>query len=86
MEELSPIIGLDGPWVGHSFPLMQLTINGEAKEFADGLTISELLAALGLEGPVAVEKNREIVPRAQHAAEKLKDGDVLELVHFVGGG
>jgi sulfur carrier protein len=46
-----------------------------------------LLEHLGLtEGPVAVEVNREVVPRAEHATHRLRDGDVLEIVHFVGGG
>jgi sulfur carrier protein len=46
-----------------------------------------LIEHLGLtEGPVAVEKNREVVPRAEHACTRLDDGDVLEIVHFVGGG
>ena len=51
------------------------------------MTVAELVAHLGLgEGPVAVELNREIVPRAQHASRTIADGDVLEIVHMVGGG
>jgi sulfur carrier protein len=38
------------------------------------------------EGPVAVEKNREVVPRAEHPSVLLAPGDVVEIVHFVGGG
>ena len=42
---------------------------------------------LGLtEGPVAVERNREVVPRAQHETTELVENDVIEIVHFVGGG
>ena len=41
--------------------------------------------ALG-EGPVAVELNRAIVPRTEHAERTLAEGDVIEIVHFVGGG
>ncbi|HSQ62379.1 MAG TPA: sulfur carrier protein ThiS, partial [Polyangiaceae bacterium] len=45
------------------------------------------LRTLGLtEGPVAVELNREIVPRAEHGTRRVEDGDVLEIVHMVGGG
>ena len=68
---------------------MRLTINGETKEVvADGepITIRALVEALGINGPVAVEINREIVPRAEHANHVVHDGDVIEIVHFVGGG
>ena len=66
---------------------MHLTINGEPREQTGVSTVLELLAALGLtQGPVAVELNREIVPRAEHATRRIKDGDVLEIVHMVGGG
>ena len=66
---------------------MQLTVNGEAKDVPDGLTVRGLIEHLGLvEGPVVVEKNREIVPCVDHATIGLTTGDVLEIVHFVGGG
>ncbi len=68
-------------------PAMQLTVNGESKDVPDGLTVRGLIEHLGLvQGPVAVEKNREIVPRAEHTTTSLAPGDVLEIVHFVGGG
>lgn len=66
---------------------MKIVINGEATDVPDGLTVAALITHLGLgEGPVAVERNREIVPRATHAREPVRDGDVFEIVHFVGGG
>jgi len=65
---------------------IHVDVNGERREIPDGTTVRGLCDALGLNGPVAVERNREIVPRAQHATTILADGDVLELVHFVGGG
>ena len=66
---------------------MQLTVNGETQDVPDGLTVRGLIEHLRLtEGPVAVEKNREIVPRAEHACTRLAPGDVVEIVHFVGGG
>jgi sulfur carrier protein len=66
---------------------MHLTINGEAREVDSAKTVAELVAHLGLgEGPVAVELNRAIVPRAEHASRTIADGDVLEIVHMVGGG
>lgn len=66
---------------------MILTVNGVPKDLPDGLTVRGLIEHLGLtDGPVAVEKNREVVPRAQHGSTGLADGDVVEIVHFVGGG
>lgn len=66
---------------------MKLTLNGDPIETPDGLTIQGLLEFLKLtDGPVAVERNREVVPRAEHASAQLRDGDTLEIVHFVGGG
>ncbi len=66
---------------------MRLTINGEAKDVPTAMTVAELVVHLGLgEGPVAVELNREIVPRAQHVSRTIAEGDVLEIVHMVGGG
>lgn len=66
---------------------MQLTVNGENKTVPDGLTVRGLVEHLGLtDGPVAVEKNRAVVPRAEHVTTSLSDGDAVEIVHFVGGG
>lgn len=66
---------------------MTLHINGEPREFPDGLSLSALIAQLGMKaGRVAVELNMEIVPRSSWDATRLKDGDKLEIVHFVGGG
>ena len=66
---------------------MKLRVNGEPKEVPEGLTVRGLVELLGLtDGPVAVEKNGEVVRRAQHTSEALAEGDVVEIVHFVGGG
>jgi thiamine biosynthesis protein ThiS len=66
---------------------MTLQINGQAREVAEGLTLSGLLEELGFKRDrVAVELNREIVARAQWEATTLKYGDKVEIVHFVGGG
>lgn len=66
---------------------MRLIVNGEKKDVPDGLTVRGLVEHLGLtEGPVAVEQNLSVVPRAQHTTTRLNDGDVVEIVHFVGGG
>ncbi len=66
---------------------MTLHINGEQHDFSDRLTIAALVAQLGMKPDrVAVELNLEIVPRAGWETTTLKDGDKLEVVHFVGGG
>jgi thiamine biosynthesis protein ThiS len=66
---------------------MTLYINGEARQFAAALTVAALIEQLGMKGDrVAVELNREIVPRDRWAAAELHDHDRLEIVHFVGGG
>jgi sulfur carrier protein len=66
---------------------MEVTVNGEAHEVTAGTSVRGLIEILGLtDGPVAVERNREVVPRAEHADTQLCPGDVLEIVHFVGGG
>lgn len=66
---------------------MNLLLNGKLETVTDGETISELLARLGLpQVGVAVERNREIVPRSRHPFERLREGDHLEVITFVGGG
>lgn len=70
-----------------SGPSIQVVVNGESHEIPAGTTVSELIARLGLGGkPVAVERNREVVPRARHPETALAEGDRVELVTFVGGG
>ena len=66
---------------------MKLTINGEEKEIADGVTLTALLEDLKIRpARVVIERNREIVARDAYAVTRLADGDTLEIVHFVGGG
>ncbi|MEM1414798.1 MAG: sulfur carrier protein ThiS [Myxococcota bacterium] len=65
---------------------MNVVVNGEAREIR-ARTVGELLVELGLgDRLVAVERNKQIVPRAEHAETELAEGDALEVVHFVGGG
>lgn len=65
---------------------MNLVINGDERNFTAS-TLEGLIEELGMKSDrVAVELNREIVPRANWKATALKDGDRLEIVHFVGGG
>ncbi|HYA97828.1 MAG TPA: sulfur carrier protein ThiS [Methylomirabilota bacterium] len=66
---------------------MRLLINGEERGFGDDLTLAALVEQLGVKPDrVAVELNHDIVRRDAWAATKLRDGDRLEVVHFVGGG
>lgn len=66
---------------------MTLQINGESRSFSDGLTVAALVGELGIKTDrVAIELNLEIVPRSNWDSTHLKDGDKLEIVHFVGGG
>ena len=66
---------------------MEVTVNGEARDLPTGATIHDMLLALGVtKGRVAVEVNREVVPRRQHEQTPLKAGDTIEVVTLVGGG
>ncbi len=62
-------------------------LNGKARALPEGLTVTELLESLELNPQlVVVERNREILDRSEYAQTRVEDEDVLELVHFVGGG
>lgn len=66
---------------------MQIQLNGEPYELPVGQTVAELLVHLELSGRrLAVELNRDIVPRSAHASTELKEGDHVEVVHAIGGG
>ena len=66
---------------------MRLEVNGEPRDVPAGTTVAGLLELLELGArPVAVERNREIVPRSTHGQALLADGDEIEIVTMVGGG
>ncbi len=66
---------------------MQITINGESREVKGPLTVAALVESLGMKARfVAVERNRQLVPRAEHAATPIEEGDEIEVVTLVGGG
>ena len=66
---------------------MKLSINAEGKTFDSPLTLAALVETLGMKADrVAVELNRELVPRDRWSETQLHEGDQLEVVHFVGGG
>ena len=65
----------------------QVPNDGEEREFASALSLSSLITQIGMKPDrVAVELNRNIVPRDAWEATSLSDGDRLEIVQFVGGG
>jgi len=66
---------------------VSISINGEAREVAEGLTISDLLSELGIRGDrVAVELNRAIVKQPNWGQTRIPAGSEVEIVQFVGGG
>jgi sulfur carrier protein len=66
---------------------IRVVINGEPREVPDGLNIAALLAHLGITAErVAIERNRDILPRANWQVTLVQPGDSYEVVHFVGGG
>ena len=67
--------------------MIQVSLNGEPREFPAALTFAQLLNELDLEGKrLAIERNGEIVPRSRFAEARLSDGDRIEVVIAVGGG
>jgi thiamine biosynthesis protein ThiS len=66
---------------------IRVTLNGDAREVASGRTVQTLLGDLGLHPRlVVVEHNRTILDRAHYAETEVREGDTIEVVHFVGGG
>jgi thiamine biosynthesis protein ThiS len=66
---------------------MRIVLNGEERQLSEGLSLAALVEQLGMKADrVAAELNREIVPRERWPQTLLRDGDRLEVVHFVGGG
>lgn len=66
---------------------MQIWVNGEAREVPPGQTLRQLVEDMGLEPQgVAVEVNRQVVPRGSHGERVLDEGDQVEVVRAIGGG
>ena len=66
---------------------MRVQVNGQWQELPEQTTVADLLESLSLPARrVAVEMNREILPRAQYAETRLGENDALEIVTLVGGG
>lgn len=66
---------------------ISIEVNGEVRQVAAGTRVSDLLRELGLSaGRVAIERNREILPKQEWPASVVAQGDRFEIVQFVGGG
>jgi sulfur carrier protein len=66
---------------------MEILVNGEPRQVAEEATAADLVRILGLEGRrLAMEINREIVPRSRYPEHRLRPGDRVEIVHAIGGG
>jgi len=67
---------------------VHLLINGkDHDDLPDGLTVAGLIAHLNLpERKIAVERNREVIPKSTYAETQLNNHDELEIIHFIGGG
>ncbi len=66
---------------------MKIYVNGVEREVSEGCTAEQLVAQLELTGKrIAMEVNRELVPRSTFAAHHFKAGDHVEIVHAIGGG
>ncbi len=67
--------------------MLNITLNGEARQFPSPMTVAELVDALAYTGKrIAVERNGDIVPKGLHAQTRLENGDAVEIVVAVGGG
>ncbi len=67
--------------------MVTLKLNGEERRFEEPPTVASLLRDMQVKSPaVAVEVNRRVVPRSEHGSHRLRDGDEVEVVTFVGGG
>ncbi len=74
-------VSVDGPVA------LVVTLNGEPRSLQGPISLLGLVDGLGLDGSaVAIERNREIVRRSQWPRTAMRDGDRIEVVHFVGGG
>jgi len=66
---------------------MRIRVNGRDRDVAPGVTVAALIDGLGLlPSRLAVERNGRVVPKPDYPAVALEEGDVVEVVHFVGGG
>ncbi len=66
---------------------MRVTVNGDVCELRDGVTVEEFVRELGFAARRnADEVNLDVLPRAEYVTRRLREGDVVEIVQFIGGG
>jgi len=66
---------------------MKIQVNGEWRDYAEGCSVADVIADLGLSGKrIAVEYNKEILPFTRHSEQRLQNDDRLEIVQAIGGG
>lgn len=66
---------------------MQISVNGEQMDVAEGITAEKLISDLGLaDKRIAMELNQNVIPRSQYADTAIQSADVVEIVHAIGGG
>lgn len=67
---------------------MKITVSGETKDVADGITVTELMEQEKVETPeyVSVSVNEEFISRGDFSSTKLNEGDTVEFLYFMGGG
>jgi sulfur carrier protein len=66
---------------------MRVTVNGDVRELRDDVTVEALVRELGFAARrIAVEVNLDVLPRAEYGTRRLCEGDVVEIVQFIGGG
>jgi sulfur carrier protein len=71
----------------YNIAIMKIVLNGKVEQLESPMTVAQLLRRLDLgDRRVAVEINREIVPRSRHVAHQLQDNDRVEVVRAIGGG
>ena len=65
---------------------MQIILNGKITTYNNINTVKDLLEQLPIKGQLAVEINQQIIPRSKFNTHKINSGDIIEIVHAVGGG
>ncbi len=84
---MTPVSWLSGGFTGGSVRAVRIHVNGEPREVPDDTTVAGLLTLLGVDRTrVAVERNRDVIPKRDYDGCRLASDDRLEVVTFVGGG
>ena len=66
---------------------MHITVNGSKEDFPSDFNVLGLLNSMNLQDKrIALEINKEIIPRSEYDNHALNDGDIVEIIHSIGGG